>query len=502
MIRKILFLILISLALTMQVFALGTQEEDVIITQNDEWILCITDFDTASLPAERAAICAVILRELVKSLSTINYRTRVSPEYAYYEEYAWARERTAAARALSVKLDEKSQMLFRGEPEWRYRQNIIKIDEQIEQLKTSLENIENNVPLINREPAFKLHAGNIDLVFPVAPGKGTEYKFCGDHGADAFLAGSISEFHGRYFLSVKLYTIFTRSFVWEDSILFSHNDLENALEEITRRLLIMLSGSKPASIAIKAEPDETLVLINRSFAGRGEIQMLELPPGKITVTASAPDHESLTFNTEVFQGERINIDIKLNPIVYGDMEISGKMEGHVYYGALYSGESPLMLRLPVDKMEYIEIISSGIDSQESGGLSREIQKGMFVFQTSKEPEFSQTLSLRLSVPIDNNRVERERKRYYWAWGTQWVTGITAWIAYYTLTGAGNALRYDIAASNNFNEKLYNDYSIMNYVSAGAIIAFGVASAYGIYRMIRYIHFADKEAALPVRPRKK
>ena len=479
---------LLLFVLCAQIFARGKTEESEVQTHNDEWILCITDFDVSSLPAEKLAVAGVITREITERLRLINYRTRISPEYAYYEEYAWARARAAAARALSAKIEERSQQIYRGEPQWRFRQNITRIDADIEKLRLALEEIENNAPLINREPVFNLTGGNLQYVFPSAPAAGVENRFCTTQKADAFLSGSIVDFHGRFLLAVKLYTVYTRSFVWEDSIIFSHEDLVGALDEITRRLIIVLSGNRPAAVAITAEPEETLLLINRSFAGRGETPVLEYPPGRITVTASAPDHDSVTFETDLFPGEMTEININLNPIGFGDVEVTGDSSGSVYQGALYVGEAPLTLRLPAYEMEYFELETP------------DLHRGTIVFQAPDYAGFSMSLSLRTGEPLQRGRVDRARRAYYWAWGATWVTGIAAWIAYHSFLSSNMAIRYNYSATGNFDQQFMDESMRMYNISMGTLIAVGVVVVYDIFQMIRYVYISDKGTARAVRGR--
>jgi hypothetical protein len=469
------FLIFIFLILTMPLFAKGQSDESEIKTQNDEWFLCITDFDTGSLPEDRINISAVVSRELADRLQSINYHTRISPEYAYYEEYAWARARATAAKALSAKIDERSRQIFMGEADWKYRQNIAKIDSDIKNLRENLEEIDNNAPLINKEPVFKLTSDNINLVFPAAPHAGGENRFCTAQKADAILTGSIKDFYGRYFLTLKLYTVYTRSYVWEDSAIFSYNDIGGAIDEITRKLIIVLSGNRPAAVAVKAEPEEALVLINRSFAGRGGSSLTEYPPGTVTVTASAPNHESISLETELVSGELTEIFIKLNPIEYVNTDILGNERNNVYHGALYIGEPPLTLRLPANNFEYVEM------ETDNG------RKGSLVFRTRDSADYVQSLSLNMSPPIKKGRVDKERRNYYWGWGSQWITGIAAWICYYSYMGSNNAAAYG-------TEEFINNNLTMYYFSLGTAIAFGVASLYGIYRMINYIYISGKDSA--------
>jgi len=475
-------LILLFIALSAHVFARGKADaaQSEIKTQNDEWVLCITNFDVSSLYAEKANISGNVSRNMVERFNAINFRTRISPEYAYYEEHAWAKSRSAAAKALSAKIDERSSKVYLGEPDWKYVREIARLETQIDELRIKLEEVETNAPLINKEPVFKLTNGNNNFSFPSSPAAGAEVKFCKDQNADAFLSGSITDFHGRYVLSVKLYTLFTRSFVWEDSIIFSHDNLSAALEEIILKMIIVLSGNKPSAIAVVTEPQDTLVLINRSFAGKGDTAVLEYPAGKVTVTASALNHDGITFETELIPGELTLINIKLNPVEYGDLEISensGGFKNNVYHGALYVGEAPLTLRLPVNRMEYIEV-------------RNQIQKGSIVYQTPDDPDFNYSLSVNMNKMPKKGHVDSARRHYYWAWGGTWIAGIATWISYYTYMNMAAALNRDLS-SGSYNEDFYNESKTTLNVLNGTMIAFGVISAYGVYRMIRYISTSSK-----------
>jgi len=479
--RNWLFVFLF-LVLSTLLFAGGNAEETKVQTQNDEWILCVTDFDLSSLPVEKHAIASVITRKVVERLGAINYRARVSEEYAYYEESAWNISRTNAAKALAAKREERSLLIFRGEAQWRYAQNLARLDAEIERLVSALEAADNNRPNINREPLFGLTRANLDFSFPAAPRAGNENKFCLDQKADAMLAGSVTDFYGRYVVSLKLYTVYTRSFVWEDSVIFSVEDIEGALDEITQKLMITLGGNDPATLFITTQPEDALVLINRSFVNRSDSSSLEYPAGTVTVTASAPNHESVSFETDLSPGEHTRLSINLKPVDFVDVEIDGfPMPGSVYNGALYMGESPLTIRLPANKMEYLELET--LDSQ----------KGTIVFRTPDSGDFS-SLSLRAGIPVEEGRVERMRSLYYQSWGATWITGIAAWIAYHSYISSDNALRY-----NSFNQGLYESNKTMYYVSMGTMIAVGIVAVLDVIQMIRYIYNADRGATPIARP---
>ena len=463
-------------ALGAQLFALGRTEEGEVKAYNDEWVLCVTDFDFGSVAEEKLVVAGVITRKLVERINVISYRARVSPEYAFYEGYIWSRAQAAAAKALSSKQEERANLLFRGDPGWKYRQNIAKADAEIEKLRLALEDAANEAPLIEEEPVFRLTDGNKNLIFPAAPKAGSEYKFCADQKADAFLSGKIFDFHGRYHVSIQLYTVFSQSFIFEDSIIFSPDDLETALDEFSRRLLIELSGNKPAKLAIKSEPPDTLVLINRSFAGKGSSLDMEYPPGKITITASAPNHESMTVETELHPGELAEVDINLRPFDYEEVKILGPTpEGSVYHGALYAGEAPLTLRLPANTLQYVELETAG-------------RKGAAVF-LAPDKENMYSVSMRTIVPPAKGRVEQARKLYYWGWGLTWLSGIAAWLSFHTYRDTRAVIEY--AAADLNNQKFIDRNSRMYYVSMGTLIAAGALFAVDIFQVGRYLYVGTK-----------
>jgi hypothetical protein len=475
---KILISILFF-SLSSILFALGVTEEIEKEPLREKWLLCIANFDSSSLAVNKKSVADTVMRKLVDNINTINYRTRISPEYAYYTAAAWARARTDAAKALEAKQNERSLALFKGDPDWRYRRNIEKIDIEIEKLRLVFEEADDNIPFVDNEPLFDLTANSHDYKFPEAPKAGNEYKFCIDQKSDAVLTGSIFEFHDRFIVSWKLYTIYTRTFILEDSIIFSHNDLDIAMDEIMRRLVIVLSGNEPAVLTVNVEPEETLVLINRSFAGRGEISGMEHMPGKVTVTASAPDYESLTFDTEFFPGEITDINIKLSPIEYGDVEISGLSFGNVYHGALFIGEAPLSLRLPVNQMDYVEL------------LPPDNSRGAIVFQTPGESDFNNFILMRTKIPYPKGRLDNARRMFYWAWGGTWITGIAAWLTYQTYTSLYNANITTYNQSFIYNENLYNRNNRMYGLSTGALITLGAAAVIDLFLMGRYIYIANR-----------
>ena len=458
-------------------FASGKKDADELIYQNDEWFLCVTAFDQSLLPPVRQLAGNVLSRDLVNKLHSISYRLRIAPEYAYYEGYAWQQTVGAAARALSNKQNERSQMLYRGEPDWRYRQNIKKIDEEIKILTADLAEKEAQKPLIHQEPAFRLTQDNMSGIYPVPPTAGGERRFCQNQRADAFLTGTIREFHGRYYIKLRLFTLYTNSWVYEDEIIFSLEDSGGAVEEISARLAAVLAGSKPSAVAVTVNPPEAQVLINRNYAGRGTVPARDHSPGTFTVAVAAEGFVPMTVEEKLAEGELADIDVTLIPMQYADVLIDspGKTGALVYHGAMYVGEAPLILPLPVDQLEYVSI-----------EIFDESAKA--VFTTPRLPSDTLNLSLKTKIPPPSGqrRVNKARGWYYWAWGGTWITGIAAWMTYGMYTGQRSVLE----KSRDYD--FYEDTRQLYYISMGTMIALGVMIGYETFHLGRYMYTATED----------
>ncbi|MDR2952787.1 MAG: hypothetical protein LBU82_06060 [Treponema sp.] len=477
--RKIIIVTIILLIAAAGLYAKGKTQETEKKPQNAEWFLCITEFDSSSLPLEKQIISQIFTKSLADKLKNINYRLRVAPEYAYYEGQAWAAARTAAAKALLAKLDERTLLLYKGDANWKYRQELVKKDQEIAKLKEAYEKVESEAPLIESKPVFQLISGNLSDTFPPAPKEGGEFKFCKDQKAESFLAGTITDFHGRYYVVMKLYTLYTKSFAYEDDVIFSPEDLDKAVGEIADRLVLALSGNQPAALAVHAEPLDASVLINKSFAARGDTGVMEYPPGKVSVTASAENYESMTVETELEGGELANIRLNLKPLTFGNVHITGIYDsGSVYQGAMYAGSTPLTLQLPLNQMEYIELEPSKSDS------------GKAVFHTPAEPGATSFLALPATAPSERGSVNKARRWYYRGWGGTWITGIMAMIAYGLYTSYDEAYK---AKGGAVSEDFNNQYKAMNVVFISSLIAAGLAGAHEVFQIGRYVYISNKNS---------
>jgi hypothetical protein len=166
---------------------------------------------------------------------------------------------------------------------------------------------------------------------------------------------------------------------------------------------------------------------------------------------------------------------------YGNVEISGLSFGNVYHGSLYVGEAPLTLRLPVNRMDYIEL------------LSTDNSRGTVVFQTPSEPDYYNSMLLPARIPSPKGSLEKARRMFYWSWGGTWITGIITWLTYQSYIGMSNGNTINQNLTGEYNQDFYNSSTRMFNISMGALATLGVAAVFDIIFMSRYIYIANKNS---------
>lgn len=474
--RRAVPLLLFCLAGAGAACALGKTEEAPKEPLNKEWIFCVTAFDTSALSPSRQVIGEVLAANLVEAFRKVERRVRVSPEYAYYEGAALARSRSEAAKKLAAKRNERDMLLFKGDASWKYQRTLAAMDKEIVKLEADYEAAQAASPVIETAPVFALTADNLAGSFPAAPKEGGEYRFCVNQKADAFLTVKISEFHGRVYASLGVYSLYTRSYQYRDSAIFSLEDIGPAMDELAGRLTMFAAGTAPAAIAVHAEPKDALVLINRTFAGRGETGAAERPPGTVEVSVAADEHSPASASLELVSGELMELFINLEPLAVTPFTISTREEvsgTRLYRGARYAGELPLTIEIPQGQAEYVSVEAA--DGRQGGAVIRGGLSGPVV-------------TLTLSPPKEEKEVNRVRRGFYGAYGRFWIALPAAFFVSGLFTMYSST--YMLPESPG-DAALYEQANTLYYVNLGTMIVAGGFLAESLIRMFRYIYVSGK-----------
>jgi hypothetical protein len=280
----------------------------------------------------------------------------------------------------------------------------------------------------------------------------------------------------------------------------------------------VLAGADPAEIAIHTSPGNALVLMNNSFAGRGEISRREYPPGKVTVEIFSEDHEPAQAEVELTSGEFTEITANLKPLNLLPVNISapGETGVLVYQGAMYVGEAPLTLQLPAGRQEYVfaETLGGGrssravflvnepipaIGSPREPGPALPFLSNIFPKKSTLGGDNELHLQTRVPFPSGEERVAKVRRQYYTAWGGTWITGIAAWMIYGSYTTYVNT--YNYGYQQGVSVEMYesaNRYSTALNVS---MVVIGAAIVVEAVQMARYLYTASDDAVPVVKKRK-
>jgi hypothetical protein len=287
-----------------------------------------------------------------------------------------------------------------------------------------------------------------------------------------------------------MYTLHSRSWSWEDSAIFSSANLTSAVREIAERLAAETSGSIPGVIAVHAEPENALVIVNGSYAGTGEAAYSDYSPGETEVAVYADRRQPHVFPVEVNSGEIAELYINLAPLGLSafTVEVPGNPGSAVYSGSLYLGTAPLAVEIPSGQFTYLSVITptgeTGSAVYRGGGVIR----GNAQFVTAPQNGQALVYETRLPVSPGVKRVDTARGKFYGAYGRFWVALPAA------LLVAGMADNYVNAYMYNPTNEMYQTAGTAYNVSIGAYVLIGLAAVDTVYRIIRYLYTSGSDAA--------
>ena len=477
---------------------------------NTEWTLCVTALDVSALPVARHITGETVVKRLGSSLASVDFRVRGEEEASYYRNVAWAKSRADAAKALQAKRNERDQLVYRGDPSWRYRKNSKTVDDAIAKLEEDMARVDTQAPVVEGKPVFRVTDGNKNGVYPRPPAEGGEYRFCVDQKADAFLTGDLSEYHGRIFLHIRMYTLYTRSFSYEDFILFSSEDLNSATDEISMRLVSAVSETLPSAILVSATPGEAMVSIDGAFAGRGDMEMYTHSPGAAEITVQADNYLPFSFHLDLDEGELAELYIDLTPLGSAAFEagVPGNPGSKVFVGSLFVGETPLTLQLPKYQYSYISVETP---SGETGSVvyrDNDLVRGSAQFVRS---DFtgggSAAFNTKVPVSPEEKRVDRARRGFYGAYGAFWVILPIALLTVGITGNYINANNQSIADGTydgdyNMQKKIHDSATMARTVQIGATVSWTAALGVTFFQIFRYLYVSGGDSTPIVKVQEK
>ena len=329
---------------------------------------------------------------------------------------------------------------------------------------------------------FRLTDANNNEIFPNPPAGADEYRFCTGQKADAFLVSSLSEYHGRTYLYIKMYTLYTNSYSYEDSVLFSYDDLSGALAEIAGRLAVAIAETHQSGVIVHASPEEAMVVIDGSFEPKGEVRAYS--PGVVDIDVRSDNYMPVSVPLELNAGEIAELFIDLTPMGLAafNVNVPGHPGSKVFLGSRYAGDTPLSLELP--KSEYIYISVETPEGEVGSMVYRDnnLVRGSAQFVWT-DGRGSADLNTKLPVNAEEKRVDRARRGFYWAYGAFWF------ILPASILTAGYAKTY--MYSEDYMPKWYT-------IRIAANALWGSALGVTLFQMFRYLYYSGGDSTPIVR----
>jgi hypothetical protein len=468
--RVPLFSIVLLFVFVLPAFAKGSAEK-APVPLNPEWNLCVTAFDVSAVPVSRQAIGDIMTRSLINAVHTLKQHNRSAEEYAYYEEYAWSKARTTAAQALSKRRGERDQLVFHGDPDWKYRSTVKTANTDIAKLEQALEKVNQEPPVIEKRPAIKIVETNLPR-----PRAGDEALFCVKQKADAFLAGSLSEFHGRITMTITVYTLYNNAYQYENTVLFSAEDTAMMVDELASALITALSGEPSARIALQVEPATALISLDNTFAGQGSVSERPYQAGAVSIDMYAENYEPYSTQFTLNPDETKHVSFTMTPLSYALFTVQSPEPAAVYWGGLYMGQTPLDITVPAGRYEYLQLETAGGETAQT----------VFMGQAGTV----QPLSLNLKAPVQapGRTTENARKTFYNAFGRFWIALPVAFVM------QGISTTQNAASQRSSNRDLYTNATVSYYVSIGTWVLLGVTVADMLYRTYQYLTISGEGTA--------
>lgn len=459
----------------------GGKQEEARTPVNETWTLCIADFDAESLPQARAILKDSVMRNIADSFRTANKRLWTSEEGVYYNTAVRLKAQSAAAKQLAAKQLERDRLIFAGESEYRYKQNLKKLDKEIAILWNDFEKAEAEPAPIAISPSVRLAESNLTGTYPEAPVAGHEYYFCTAQKADALLSGRLSEYFDRIYVEISLWSVYAQKTTYTDSIIFSPDGIKEASEEIALRLSNHISGYLPAWLTVKANPRNAVIIVDEFVAGEGESGLLNFTPGTVGVTAFAENHETFTATVDLMEGEVADVTLDLRPYETAEFDVQLEEEGaapaSVYDGAQYIGETPLRMKGNVGQKKNLNILTA------DGYVANT------VFEVSGD-----TVSLEPRPAPAENRTNVARRKFYSAYGRFWLTLPLAVLGW----GLNGTMNTALEATGSLNPDLAQQQQIVQWTAIGATALMGAFLAESFVRIGLYVREANRESSPLIR----
>ncbi|MDC7242043.1 MAG: PEGA domain-containing protein [Spirochaetales bacterium] len=459
------------LFLTIAVSAYSRNTEDTLFTEEEltlskeSWNIGLSSFSAGNLEARYEYLLdsiPLLLNDEITSLET----HRLTDNEFYYYRNEYLKDQTAVLMKEKSALHKQRDSLLFSEQDRKERR------EKYKELSSDIEEKEREI-----ESWLSLKAEDITLEreLPVLFQEGTEgliesrgHFVMEKSDLDLLFSGSIEQLDTLIYLEITAHTRTTGEPVFHSSSTVSEEEINSVIDEWSREIRTLILGRTWSGLRVQAEPTGAVLLVDGKSRGVGSLEIDDLEPGYVTVSAMSTGYKSESRQVYLLPGETADVNFNLEEGTRGVFYLSSDPPGaDVYFGATWLGTTPLYTDVPDRKGQFRvvkdEFMPFYLPSEDLRGESLTVRLGSNIFDRQAELDLAKKkfyrslgwFSLSVAVPVILAGVYQNlENRYIYTGSPEYLR--QADIAYYSFWGG-------IAVSGGF---LVNTlFKLRNYIKA-------------------------------------
>jgi hypothetical protein len=281
-------------------------------------------------------------------------------------------------------------------------------------------------------------------------------------------------------------------------VLFSAGDITEAVDEISNRLIAVVSETLPSGIIVHAEPNDAMISINGAFIGHGTTELHTQFPCTVEIAVQAESYTPVLIPLELRAGELSELFINLTPISLAAFEaiVPASPGSRVYLGSLYIGETPLGFQLPREEFAYITVETPEGKTGSVIYRDNELVRGSAQFIRTDDVGGRALFDTWIPISPEEERVERARRSFYRAYGVFWFVLPAALLTAGIAVNYVNAHNYvevtSYYAARETRRRIYDNAMRGHYISMAAYGAMGISLGVTFYQIYRYLNASGGE----------
>jgi hypothetical protein len=470
--------------------ALGQSEPPAaaVYSGAQEWTVAVAAFGAEGLPADQRIIADLICRRLRMDIQAVPSRLRSAAEIAADSGRETLAAQAVAAKDYAAKRSALDALFFKGLPDWQYRRDAAAARTALDKSSAAYQAALGRRSEVRGEVAVKLYADNAKDIYPAAPADADKARFCRERNVDAVVTGTAELFYDRILVAVTVYEAAEGRNSYYDETIFSPENRDAALTELSGRLVKRIAGRPTGRLAIAVLPPEADIVLNGALAGHGTVGPIEMPVGDFELAGEADGYKTSAVAGRIAADAELRLSVELEPaplsrLAVGVFDADGQAIDPetvvLRLGGEYAGTALTPLDLPAGGSFY---------------LTAESADGRKAALAAPVPEGGAAIGLTLVRPSGRtDGVETARKTFYNSFARFSIALPIAFLASGVAQSYATALTVN---SGNARLRAAADWS-QNIATLGILTTISFFSE-SMYQLYFYV-LSTAEGGVPYRP---